>query len=105
MISPLSSRIPPTEAACDLVVVRPFRSPNVSADTPETREAFVPTLWKVLGEAYHQGSHVNLRYNEKGEATTEGDGPSVVEYIRCGGWEWIPVGFSTFSILGYLTCS
>ncbi|KAJ7687568.1 ATP-NAD kinase-like domain-containing protein [Mycena olivaceomarginata] len=91
MISPLSSRIPPTEAACDLVVVRPFRSPNVSADTPETREAFVPTLWKVLGEAYHQGSHVNLRYNEKGEATTEGDGPSVVEYIRCGGWEWIPV--------------
>lgn len=105
MISPLSSRIPPTEAACDLVVVRPFRSPNVSADRPETREAFVPTLWKVLGEAYHQGSHVSLRYNEKGEATTEGDGPSVVEYIRCGGWEWIPVSFRTFSILGYLTRS
>ncbi|KAJ6455862.1 ATP-NAD kinase-like domain-containing protein [Mycena sanguinolenta] len=91
MISPLSSQIPPTDVACDVVVVRPFRSPSVTADTPETREAFVPTLWKVLGEAYRQGSHINLRYNEKGEATTEGDGPSVVEYIRCGGWEWLPV--------------
>ncbi|KAJ6547283.1 ATP-NAD kinase-like domain-containing protein [Mycena capillaripes] len=91
MITPLASRIPPTEAVCDLVVVRPFRSPNVSADTPETRAAFVSTLWRVLGEAYRQGSHVDLRYDDKGEVTTEGDGPSVVEYIRCGGWEWIPV--------------
>ncbi|KAF7359499.1 Sphingoid long chain base kinase 4 [Mycena sanguinolenta] len=91
MISPLSSRIPPTGAACDLVIVRPFRSPNVTVDTPEAREAFVPTLWKVLGDAYRQGSHINLRYNNKGEVTTEGDGPSVVEYIRCGGWEWHPV--------------
>jgi len=91
MISPLASRIPPTEAVCDLVVVRPFRSPTVFADTPETRAAFVTTLWKVLGEAYRKGSHVDLRYNDKGEVTSEGDGPSVVEYIRCGGWEWIPV--------------
>ncbi|KAF8212525.1 hypothetical protein K438DRAFT_1751950 [Mycena galopus ATCC 62051] len=85
MISPLSSRIPPTEAACDLVIVRPFRAPNVTADTREAREAFVPTLWEVLGEAYKEGSHIDLRYNEKGQVTTEGDGPSVVEYIRCGG--------------------
>ncbi|KAF7338525.1 Sphingoid long chain base kinase 4 [Mycena venus] len=91
MISPLMSRIPPIGAACDLVVVRPFRSPSVSADKTETREAFVPILWKILGDAYHQGSHIDLRYNEKGEVTTEGDGPTVVEYIRCGGWEWIPV--------------
>jgi hypothetical protein len=93
MISPLASRIPPTEAVCDLVVVRPFRSPTVFADTPETRAVFVTTLWKVLGEAYRKGSHVDLRYNDKGEVTSEGDGPSVVEYIRCGGWEWIPVCF------------
>ncbi|KAJ6496493.1 ATP-NAD kinase-like domain-containing protein, partial [Mycena vitilis] len=91
MISPLASRIPPTEAVCDLVVVRPFRSPAVSADTPETREAFVSTLWKVLGEAYREGSHIGLRYDDNGQVTTEGDGPSVVEYFRCGGWEWIPV--------------
>ncbi|KAK7015067.1 sphingoid long chain base kinase 4, partial [Favolaschia claudopus] len=91
MISPLASRIPATEATCDLVIVRPFCSPTVSDDTLETREAFVPVLWKVLGDAYHQGAHVDLRYNENGEATTEGDGPLVVEYIRCGGWEWIPV--------------
>lgn len=91
MISPLASRIPPTEAVCDLVVVRPFRSPTVSVDTPETRAVFVPTLWKVLGAAYHNGSHIDLKYDDNGEVTSEGDGPSVVEYIRCGGWEWIPV--------------
>ncbi|KAJ7109109.1 ATP-NAD kinase-like domain-containing protein [Mycena epipterygia] len=90
MISPLASRIPPTEAVCDLVVVRPFRSPTMTVDTPETRAAFVPTLWKVLGAAYHNGSHIDLRYDNNGEVTSEGDGPSVVEYIRCGGWEWIP---------------
>lgn len=91
MISPLASRIPPTEAVCDLVIVRPFRSPTVSIDTAETRDAFIPTLWKVLGAAYRNGSHIDLKYDEKGEITSDGDGPSVVEYIRCGGWEWIPV--------------
>ncbi|KAJ7632381.1 ATP-NAD kinase-like domain-containing protein [Roridomyces roridus] len=90
MISPLASRIPPTEAACDLVIVRPFQSPTVSTDTLETRDAFVPVLWSVLGAAYRNGSHVDLRYNANGEATSEGQGPPVVEYIRCGGWEWIP---------------
>ncbi|KAJ7098175.1 hypothetical protein B0H15DRAFT_920823 [Mycena belliarum] len=91
MISPLASRIPPTEAVCDIVIVRPFRSPIVTADTPETRAAFATTLWKVLGAAYRSGSHIDLRYDNNGEVTTEGDGPSVVEYIRCGGWEWVPV--------------
>ncbi|KAJ7694078.1 hypothetical protein B0H17DRAFT_932095 [Mycena rosella] len=91
MISPLMSRIPPAEAVCDIVIVRPLRSPTVSVDTPETRAAFVPILWKVLGAAYRNGSHVDLRYDANGEVTTEGDGPTVVEYIRCGGWEWIPV--------------
>ncbi|KAJ7470493.1 hypothetical protein FB451DRAFT_1176499 [Mycena latifolia] len=90
MISPLASRIPPTEAVCDLVIVRPFRSPTVSVDTPETRAAFASTLWTVLGAAYRSGSHIDLRYDSNGEITSEGDGPSVVEYIRCGGWEWIP---------------
>ncbi|KAJ6546412.1 hypothetical protein DFH09DRAFT_1170959 [Mycena vulgaris] len=90
MISPLASRIPPTEAVCDLVIVRPFRSPTISVDTPETRAAFVSTLWKVSGAAYRNGSHIDLRYDENGEVTSEGDGPTVVEYIRCGGWEWIP---------------
>ncbi|KAJ7172750.1 ATP-NAD kinase-like domain-containing protein [Mycena filopes] len=91
MIAPLASRLPPTEAACDLVIVRPFRSPVVSSDTPQTREAFTATSWKVLGAAYRNGSHVDLRYDANGEVTSEGDGPSVVEYIRCGGWEWTPV--------------
>ncbi|KAJ7285564.1 ATP-NAD kinase-like domain-containing protein [Mycena rebaudengoi] len=83
MISPLVSRIPPSEATCDLVILYP-------PDTPETRAAFVSVLWKVLGAAYQNGSHVDLRYDAKGEVTSDGDGPPVVEYIRCGGWEWIP---------------
>ncbi|KAJ6611763.1 ATP-NAD kinase-like domain-containing protein [Mycena sp. CBHHK59/15] len=90
MITPLMSRMPPSEAACDVVIVRPFRSPTVFNNTPEARAAFVSTLWKVLGAAYRKGSHIDLKYDEKGEVTTDGDGPSVVEYIRCGGWEWIP---------------
>jgi len=34
--------------------------------------------------------HIDLRYNKDGQLVTQGDGPAVVEYIRCGGWEWIP---------------
>lgn len=73
------------------MVVRPLRDPTISEDTPDTRSAFVTKLWQVLGGAYKNGSHVDLRYSEGGEITSEGDGPVVVEYIRCGGWEWHPV--------------
>jgi len=45
-----------------------------------------------MGSAYADGTHVNLRYDGKGEVTDEGDGIPVVEYVRCGGWEWIPDG-------------
>ncbi|CAK5264071.1 unnamed protein product, partial [Mycena citricolor] len=88
MITPLASKIPASEAVCDVVILRPMRSPVFSADTPEARAAFVSILGPVFGGAYQGGSHIDLRYNEKGEATIEGDGPTVIEYIRCGGWEW-----------------
>jgi len=90
VISPLASRISPAEAVCDIVIVRPFRSTAVSTDTPETRAAFVQTLSKVLGAAYRNGSHVNLRYDTTGEVVEQGEGLTVVEYVRCGGWQWIP---------------
>jgi Diacylglycerol kinase catalytic domain len=75
-IAPLARTIPPPPATCDLVIIRPLRDPSIPEDTPQARDAFVPTLYNVLGAAYQDGAHVNL---------------PIVEYIRCGGWEWIPV--------------
>ncbi|CDO70583.1 hypothetical protein BN946_scf184636.g16 [Trametes cinnabarina] len=80
-----------TPAALDLVMVRPMRDPFYTMDSEETRKAFAEKVGKVLGAAYQDGAHINLRYAEDGSITTEGDGPTVVEYVRCGGWEWEPV--------------
>ncbi|KAI6038960.1 ATP-NAD kinase-like domain-containing protein [Pisolithus marmoratus] len=44
----------------------------------------------VLTAAYQDGNHIRLRYNENGNIGEDGNGPTVVEYFRCGGWEWIP---------------
>ncbi|KAJ3849256.1 hypothetical protein EV368DRAFT_75793 [Lentinula lateritia] len=90
-ITPLAKDIPSTnDATCDLVAIRPFSNPTVSIDTPQARENFVIKLWDTLQAAYQDGNHVNLRYDGEGNVTTEGEGPFVVEYVRCGGWEWIP---------------
>lgn len=90
-ITPLARAIPPVEATCEVVIIRPLRDPSHSWDNPEARVAFEPKLWAVLGAAYQEGAHIDLRYDESGEIVMTGDGPTVVEYIRCGGWEWIPV--------------
>ncbi|KAK0240405.1 ATP-NAD kinase-like domain-containing protein, partial [Armillaria nabsnona] len=89
-ITPLARELPTKGPSCDVVIIRPFRSESSMMDTPEAREAFIPNLYSVLGGAYQNGAHVNLRYQEDGSISAEGDGPPVVEYIRCGGWEWIP---------------
>ncbi|RDB24031.1 Sphingoid long chain base kinase 4 [Hypsizygus marmoreus] len=89
-IAPIAIKIPPVDASCDLVIVRPLRDPSIAWDNPEVREAYVPKLWNVLGAAYQDGAHVDLRYNSSGQVVTSGEGVTVVEYIRCGGWEWIP---------------
>jgi hypothetical protein len=91
MITPLASRIRPTEATLDIVIVRPLRDPSIHMDTPDGRNAFAPKLSVILGAAYREGSHVDLRYNSEGDVVDGGVGPVVVEYFRCGGWEWIPV--------------
>ncbi|KAF8061035.1 ATP-NAD kinase-like domain-containing protein [Lyophyllum atratum] len=89
-VTPLARTIPPVEATCELVLLRPLRDPSISLDNPKAREAYVPKLWAVLGAAYKDGAHIDLRYGADGQIITGGDGPAVVEYIRCGGWEWIP---------------
>jgi len=89
-ITPLASEIPSTEPSFDMVIVRPLRDPSIVADSPESRAAFVDKLSTTLRGAYIHGSHVDLRYGPDGEIGTEGNGGTVVEYIRCGGWEWIP---------------
>jgi len=89
-IAPLVRAIPPDGPVCDIVILRPLRDPSLSTDTPEAREAFVAKTWKVLTDAYQDGAHVDLAYTDTGEITSDAQGPSVIEYYRCGGWEWAP---------------
>lgn len=90
-ITPLQSVIPPPPASSELVIIRPDRDPSFAGDTPDGRAAFVPKLWKVLEGAYKDGAHINLRYAPDGSIVEDGDGLPVVEYFRCGGWQWYPV--------------
>ncbi|GLB35265.1 putative diacylglycerol kinase catalytic domain [Lyophyllum shimeji] len=89
-VTPLARTIPPVEATCELVLLRPLRDPSLSRDDPDARKAFVPKLWEVLSGAYKDGAHIDLRYGAGGEIVTGGNGPALIEYFRCGGWEWIP---------------
>ncbi|EAU88106.1 hypothetical protein CC1G_03778 [Coprinopsis cinerea okayama7 len=88
-ITALARRIRPPPGSCDIVIVRPLRDPSLANEGEEARKAFVPKLWTVLGGAYQGGKHVSLRYGANGEVGEEG-GEVVAEYVRCGGWRWIP---------------
>ncbi|KAF8197381.1 ATP-NAD kinase-like domain-containing protein [Pholiota molesta] len=90
-IAPLA-RAHPAPSTCDVVVIRPLRAPNVHADTPAARAAFAATTWAVLTAAYQDGAHVRLKYAVDGEGlpAPDAEGAFVVEYLRCGGWEWVP---------------
>ncbi|KAF9459561.1 ATP-NAD kinase-like domain-containing protein [Collybia nuda] len=89
-ITSLAKVLPPTEISCDVVIVRPLRDPSMDKDNHDSRRLFSPKMWSILESAYQEGRHVDLRYDSKGEISIDGDGPTVVEYIRCGTWEWIP---------------
>lgn len=93
-ITPLHSTIPPAAASFDIVIVRPLRDLSLDCDSPEARLVFAEKASAVLQGAYKDGSHVDMRYGKNGDIGLDGDGPTVVEYIRCGGWEWIPVSVS-----------
>ncbi|KAF8163056.1 ATP-NAD kinase-like domain-containing protein [Crassisporium funariophilum] len=89
-ITPLARANPPSSPVCEIVIVRPLRDPSIIKGTAHARTDFVSKLWKILGGVYQDGSHINMRYGEGGEIVAEGEGIAVVEYVRCGSWEWIP---------------
>jgi hypothetical protein len=93
-ITPLASTMPPSEAGFDIVMIRPLRDPSLSMQDEEARNSFARKLSYIFRCAYSNGSHVDLRYNTLGEIVSEGPGLPVIEYIRCGGWEWVPVRFN-----------
>ncbi|KXN87730.1 hypothetical protein AN958_08206 [Leucoagaricus sp. SymC.cos] len=67
-ITPLARTLPSKGATYDIVIVRPLRDPSNARADDEAR----------------------AQYDQEGRVVSEGDGPLVVEYIRCGGWEWLP---------------
>lgn len=101
-IAPLVRCLPSDGPTCDLVVLRPLKDPSISEDSPDARYAFVAKVWQVLTGAYQDGSHIQLAYAVDGEVSADIDGPSVIEYFRCGGWEWMPVLFNISPLLQYL---
>lgn len=90
-INPMISKSPPMDTSMDVVMVRPRRDPTFTLDTLQAREKFAEKTVAVLTTAYQDGNHINLRYSENRDITDSGDGITVVECFRCGGWEWIPV--------------
>lgn len=99
-IAPLVTDEPRTGAFLDIVVVRPYRDDSLKGlEAEEERKMFAEKSGKVLYAAYENGDHINLRYDSTGQVVSEGDGELVVEYFRCGGWEWIPVGPLTFHLI------
>ncbi|KJA27277.1 hypothetical protein HYPSUDRAFT_35117 [Hypholoma sublateritium FD-334 SS-4] len=73
-ITPRARDAPP--GTCDVVVIRPLRAPDGA-----TPDVFAATTWAALTAAYNDGAHLDLTYP---------DGTPIVEYLRCGAWEWIP---------------
>lgn len=94
-IAPKQSTFPPpplsSPATMDVVVLRPRRDPSIVDDSEESRQAFAQKCMTVLGGAYRDGAHIDMRYGPAGEILDgPGEGLPVVEYYRCNGWEWIP---------------
>ncbi|TFY72398.1 hypothetical protein EVG20_g637 [Dentipellis fragilis] len=90
-IAPLARSHKPAGGTMDLIVVRPMRDPSIGANDEEARCNFGTKTWKVLGAAYDGGRHVVMRYGGDGAIDASNAGVNVVEYLRIGGWEWIPV--------------
>lgn len=94
-ITPLHTKLPPKhiDQSMDLMVIRPFRHPKLKngEDSEENRKKFVEISMAALQHAYKDGVHADLRYTEDGSFSLEGKGEPIVEYFRCGGWDWIPV--------------
>lgn len=97
-ITPLMSRIPSQDVSLDVVVLRPERDPAFASNTSASREAFASKIGTVFSGTYQDGKHISFRFGQDGHIGEHSSGPAVVEYFRCGGWEWMPVGSSTILI-------
>lgn len=88
----LKTNPPQSDRSMDLVILRPLRDPDVRRADPSDRpEKWAKRAMEVIGQAYKEGVHVNLRYpDEGGQTVEEGDGQIAVETFRAGGFEWTP---------------
>ncbi|QRV86236.1 diacylglycerol kinase catalytic domain-containing protein [Ceratobasidium sp. AG-Ba] len=93
VITPLATRIKPDNGTMDIVVIRPLRSPQITEDSSQSRQNFAQVLMGSMGAA-RSATHLNVRYYHQKDSqetpSASGDGPSLVEYYRCAGWEWVP---------------
>lgn len=91
-VTPLHRSHPPGPHEIDLIVMRPQRNPAFASATGASHEraTSAKTTIETLQAAYEDGRHLGLRFDPDGAVTPDGDGPFVVEYYRCGGWEWLP---------------
>ncbi|KZO95820.1 hypothetical protein CALVIDRAFT_499638 [Calocera viscosa TUFC12733] len=91
-IAPLSRSHPSPESvpAMDVVFIRPRRDPAFTKDLTAARAGFPGKAMRAMMAAYQDGKHIGLRYDGEGEVVDEGEGNTLVEYFRCGGWEWTP---------------
>jgi len=87
-VAPLQRSHPPAPGETDVIIMRPWRNPVHGA----ARYNSAHSTQLAMAGAYQDGAHVRLRFDSIGVPAETGDGPVVVEYFRCGGWEWIPVG-------------
>ncbi|KAG9084353.1 hypothetical protein FRC07_013663, partial [Ceratobasidium sp. 392] len=93
IITPLATRIRPEYNTMELVVIRPLRSPQITEDSTQSRQQFAGILMGSMGAA-RSATHLNIRYHKDRSSQVapsgEADGPTLVEYYRCSGWEWVP---------------
>ena len=90
----------PETPTMDIVILRPLRDPHVRAvsGAEDQQERWKSRAMEVIGHAYKGGGHVDLLYPEDGgETKADGEGEVVVETIRAGGFEWIPIVSPTAS--------
>ncbi|KAI5124005.1 hypothetical protein M0805_003837 [Coniferiporia weirii] len=93
LIAPL--RAETEECSMDIVIIRPKRDPALLDNARNGDARFAKKMEVMFNAAYRKGSHVKLGYLDNGTVGQDigGTSHSFVEYVRCGGWEWIPKGF------------
>jgi len=84
-ITPLQTRLAFDEPqSMDIIMLRPTRNENVQ-DDEKGRASAVESMTRVLSGAYRDGAHMSMRFSEENY-----ENKHIVEYFRCGGWQWIP---------------